>query len=159
MNIILVLLLPFGYFIYLLIRILLQKKRDRKRKQELARVYNSFVLRERMMIDHSEVIGDMVIALNRNGRELLVIDHGDQPKKTHRIRLSTVTDCLIKERREKRGSLDKIELLLLIRSEATPLKICFRPADDSLMEEQSVLKTARRWKNLVDVHRYVMKSV
>jgi hypothetical protein len=159
MNIILVLLLPFGYFIFLLIRILIQKKRARKRKQELARAYNSFVLRERMMIDHSEIICNMVIALNRNGRELLVIDHNGKQKKSHRIRLSTVTDCLIREGKSIRGGLDKIELVLSIRSETAPLKICFQPADDSLLEEQAVLKTARRWKNLVDVHRYVMKSV
>ncbi|MBO9658467.1 MAG: hypothetical protein J7527_06550 [Chitinophagaceae bacterium] len=159
MNIILVLLFPFGYFVFWFVRMLLLRKRERERKQELARAYNRFVLRERMIIDHSEVIGNIVIALNRSWKELVVIDHHGKEKKTHRIRLSTVTDCLLKENRSYRGSLDYIGLQLFIRSETKPLMVYFRPSDDSLLEEQAVLKTARRWKNLVDVHRYVRKSV
>lgn len=155
MNILLVLLVPVGYFIFLCTRIIVQKKRAGKRKRELARTYNFFVLRERMIIDHAEVIGDMVIALNRSWKELVVIDHFENKKDTFRIRLATVASCLIKEERNDRDDLKEIQLLLFRRYHDQPLIICFRPANKRLAEEQAMLKTARRWKNLVDVHRWV----
>jgi|SRR6218665_243671 len=156
MNIILALLIPVSYFIFICTRIVVQKKRAGKRKRELARAYNGFVLRERMIIDHSEVIGDMVIALNRSWKELVVIDHHGKIRETHRIRLSTVTDCLIKEERYNRGNLKEIQVLLFRRNNEKSVIVHFRAADDTMAEEQSMLKKARRWKNLVDVHRWVV---
>ncbi|MET0466912.1 MAG: hypothetical protein ABW007_27370 [Chitinophagaceae bacterium] len=143
MNIFLVLLLPVGYFVFLLVQLFLQRRRMRERKQELARSYNSFVIRERMIIDHSEVIGDMVIALNRSWKELIVIDHHGKQKKMYRIRLTTVTDCTIKENRRAKGGLENIVLLLFSTTDKPPLEIFFRPADNSLIGEQAVLKIAR----------------
>ncbi|PZR24782.1 MAG: hypothetical protein DI535_20790 [Citrobacter freundii] len=156
MNIIFALLVPVGYFIFIVIRTVVRRKHAGKRKRRLARTYNGFVLREGMIIDHSEVIGDMVIALNRCWKELVVIDqHGKIPE-THRIRLSTVTDCLIKEERYDRGNLKEIQLLLFRRNNQEPVIVHFRASDNTMTEEQSMLKKARRWKNLVDVHRWVV---
>lgn len=159
MNILLILLIPVGYFVFVCIRIIMQEKRAAERKRELARAYNGFVLRERMIIDHSEVVGDMVIALNRSWKELVVIDHHGRNRDMHRIRLTTVTDCFIKEERNGRNYLQEIQMLLFRRTHDQPLIICFRPADRTLAEEQAMLKMARRWKNLVDVHRWVVGSV
>lgn len=156
MNIILALLVPVGYFIFIVIRTIVRKKSASERKRELARAYNGFILRERMIIDHSEVIGDMVIALNRSWKELVVIDHHDKVRETYRIRLATVTDCLIKEERHERGNLKAIQVLLFRRNNEKPVIVHFRAADNTMAEEQSILKKARRWKNLVDVHRWVV---
>ena len=104
---------------------LMRKEKHRKKKQlDLAMAYDRLVLRNKLSIEHSEVLGDSILALDRRNNKLLLVDHSETGKQEVCIPLTAIAAAKISKERNDKGHIKKIWLQVK-NSNGNIHRICF----------------------------------
>jgi hypothetical protein len=77
------------------IRQIINERRRKKKQRELKVTYNRIVLQNKLSIEHSEIIGNRAIGLDRKNKKLLVIDHNNTSRKEMCIPLIAISSTKI----------------------------------------------------------------
>ncbi len=128
----------------------------KKNKQMLlALAYEEMVFKNRLMIEHAEVLGNRVIALDRKQKKFLMIDGNGPKKEPICIPLWRVMQTEIVEEQNSEGNIQKVFLLLKCKTHDIRYKLCFYDeAHDDLTDLPCFSKKALHWKNRVDINRF-----
>jgi type II secretory pathway pseudopilin PulG len=131
-----------------------KEKRRKNKKLNLAGAFNTAITHYRLLIDHSETIGDRIVGLDKRNKKLLVVDHSENNKQEECIDLRTVSGTAIIEVRDEHGSIRKIYLQLNGRKNNALFKVCFfDDAVDPIVDLPGFAKRSMHWKNRVDIHK------
>lgn len=154
MLIILLLVLFLGPAVYYGLRHWQKEGQRKKRHQALARAYEQLVLKSRVAIEHTEIIGNRVLALDKRNKKLVVIDHNEPGKQELCIPLTAIGETMILEEKNKEENTERIFLTLKQRRCNTLHKICFFDyRHDPLLDFPHLSRRALHWKTRVDIHR------
>ena len=136
------------------IRQISRDKRRKKKRLELTTAYNRMMLQEKLSIEHSEMVGNRILGLDRKSKKLLVIDH-TQTRQEICIPLNTVSTNKILKEKNGRGYVRKVVLELKHKRTDASYAICFFDEGcDALTDYSSFSRRALYWKNRIDVNKY-----
>ncbi len=136
------------------VRHILKQKRKRRKGLNLASAYDRVVLQNKLSIEHSEVIGDRILALDKRHKKLAVVDHTGSEKGEACIDLVTVCRTELAEERQSDERIRKIHLELYGKKENLLYRICFFDiASDPIIDLPAHAKRAMHWKNRIDIHK------
>lgn len=155
MNVLLILAIPIGCAVLYTARHLAKDIRQKRRRLKLADTYHRFVLQNRFIVDHSEVIGNRLMALDRKNKKLIVIDYNGKESKELCIPLLSVSATRIVEEKNEQGLIERIMLELKLKISHVVYSICFFDhAHDPIGGLRHMARKAQHWKNRVDVNKY-----
>lgn len=130
---------------------LMRKERQRKKKQvDLARAYDRLVLRNKLSVEHSEVLGDSILALDRKNKKLVLVDHSETGRQEVCLPLTAIAAAKVIKERNASGHIKKIELQLK-SSNGKTYRVCF--FDETTDPVLGLLRFSRRavhWADRID---------
>lgn len=139
---------------------LMRKEKHRKKKQlDLARAYDRLVLRNKLSIEHSEVLGDSILALDRRNNKLLLVDHSKTGRQEVCIPLTAIAAVKIIKERNAGGHIKKIWLQLK-NSNGNIYRVCF--FDETSDPVFGLLRFSRRalhWADRINSDKLRGKAV
>ncbi len=139
---------------------LMRKEKHRKKKQlDLARAYDRLVLRNKLSIEHSDVLGDSILALDRRNNKLLLVDHSGPDKREVCIPLTAIAAAKIIKERNAKGHIRKIWLQLK-KSNGNIHRVCF--FDETTDPVFGLLRFSRRalhWADRINLGKLQGKVV
>src|SRR5690349_854464 len=117
-NIVFVFLLLLAAILLVGITRLVKEKRRKRNEIKLARTYEQLLLRHRLAVDHSEIISERVIALDRRSQRLLFLDLNTTDKPEMCLSLTEVAAVKVVKEEAKDGSIQKVCLELRNKKKA-----------------------------------------
>ena len=146
-----ILVLPVGMAVYKLVK----AQRKKKAWLTLAKAYERLVLESRLSVEHSEILGGKVIALDRRNKKLLLVDHSGPQPLERCIPLRDVTATRIVEMRDDlQQCIRRIVLELRCKQAEAPVQFCFYDEQqDPLTDLKTLVRKSQQWKTRIDVHR------
>ncbi|GAA4750369.1 hypothetical protein GCM10023229_33790 [Flavisolibacter ginsenosidimutans] len=131
-------------------------QQGRKQKQKrFAALFSRSVWQNRLAIEHSEITGGLLMALDRKNKKLLVIERSKNNKQRHCVPLTTLTSALVVRETNKSGGIQKIFLVLKQKHKDKNIRICFfNGAYNSAAELLLLSRCALRWKSRIDLYKH-----
>lgn len=146
-------LLLIGLMLFYSLRGYAKTRRKQRKHRQMARAYEKQVLKNRVIVDHAEIIDDKVIALDRINKLLLVVNHAGRTKQEYCISLLSITSSKVEKHLSEDGSICKITLHLYVPDRMYSIDF-FDQARDHFSELTALNRKALNWKQRVDVHRH-----
>lgn len=144
MILLIIVTIVFGYFLLLL---LVRSMRLKEKENDLANIYERFVTRERMLIDHYEIIGQTVVAIDSKNRKLLFIDD----KAASRIvDIDNISSTAVKEEKNNFGFIVRISLGLTTGAGNSHTIDFFNSSYSALKDLNTSIRKAGWWKKRID---------
>ena len=134
----------FGYFLLLF---LVKELRTKEKENDLANTFEKFVLKERILIDHHEILGKTIVALNSKNKKLVVVDEtmGSQV-----IDLKNVASTRVVDEKNEMGFTIRIALQLDMHHNGL-YHINFFDSDRNAVKDiRILLRKAGWWKKRID---------
>src|SRR5690606_15120395 len=128
---------------------------QKKKQLALANAYHNLIIQHRAIVEHSEIIGDMVVALDRRNKKLLVIDYAGKKQVENCITLLCIGDTRIVEEKNSEGNTSRVLLELRRKRTGEAWFICvFDEKLDTIHDLSLRMKKVSYWKTRVDMARY-----
>lgn len=145
-----VLALPAGFITYKMIK----EQKKKKTWLALAKAYERLLWDNKLTVEHSEILNEKVIALDRRNKKLILIDHNRlQPMELCISLGDVVATRIVETRDEMQECIKSINLELQSRS-GHAVQFCFyNVQQDDLFSLKPLKRKALQWKTRIDVHR------
>lgn len=137
------------------IRQVIRNMRGKKIQLALAIAYDQMILNNKLAIEHSEVLGNRALGLDRKNKKLLMIDHNGTDRQEICIPLNTISTTRIIEEKNSKGIVQKV--LLELKHKRTDACYClcfFDKSSDPITDYSFFSRRALQWRNRIDVHKY-----
>lgn len=124
-------------------------------QKRFAALFNRLVLQNGLVIEYSEIIGGLLIALDRKNKKLLVIEQSKNNGQQHCVPLTRLSAALVVRETGKSGSIQKIFLVLKQKRSGKTIRICF--FNEAYSNAAELLRLSRRalhWKSRVDLYKH-----
>jgi len=154
MLILFLLAIPAGYGIFYLFTRLAKDSVEGRKNRDIAGAFNKLVVKHRMLIEHREILNDIVIAMDRRTQRMLIVDHSGTLHKEICIPLEAIMESRIVEERNEDGMIDRVLLKLTCTAEYGNHNICFFDHNrDPLQELLALSRKAHYWKGRIEMGR------
>ena len=130
-----------------------RKQQARLKKWALVKNYEKLIFQYQAVIDHCELIGERIIALDRNNKKIFVVDHTGNKKESQCIPLRLINSVTIKEETGKGGIIAKL-FLVLENKHCMVYNICFFDRRHESAEKLPIQwRSALQWTNRIHMYK------
>lgn len=142
--------------LYVLMRLLLRERQRKKQQRELATAYDRLVKKHKLFVEHTDLLSDKIIGIDKRKKMLLLIDHSAGTKQEFCIPLQDIAATKIVEKKgEQKEGIKAVLLELKHTRNNIRTRFCFfDEKQNDLSELKSLSRRAIHWKNRVDLHKH-----
>jgi hypothetical protein len=131
-----------------------RQRRRKSTQKRLAARFNRLVLQNKLVIEYSEIISGLLIALDRKNKKLLVIERSKNNRQQHCVPLTAVSTVSVARETDQKGGIQKVFLVLKQKRSGKTVRICFfNNAFNNAAELLRLSRCALHWKSRVELYK------